>query len=458
MSTLWGKNPRAQQAAGRTAFFYLMPVDRAALLASLAREREERRALAAASGPISVGAAASDASADERRTAREALMQKLLSERGARSVGAEGAASSRPAEPRTAWKEQNYARENQLEAEHAQPAHVADQTSSSSFALPEEAEAAGGDGGEPSIAAHDAVAREREALEADALALGAMGAAELVELAALDGVAQVASLAPAAAVELLDLRLEARHTVEAGAARRETWQPSRKMAAAAPPKPKPAAAATASPREQRAKPSVPAAAGSGCRSCGGGGGGAAAAKDKSAVPLAFGSRPQLTPRRKSSGSDGGKQPGADPAAECSFQPQINERSSKLAEVARRESSGGTSEGWSARLATQRAAEFAKREVRRMEAERAKLAECTFTPSINPASAGRWAGRAKGGKAAHTGKGGWREDASDAAKPIGERLHSEADRRAEMRERSRIASEQWELDAHSFAPYAGDTST
>ena len=42
--------------------------------------------------------------------------------------------------------------------------------------------------------------------------------------------------------------------------------------------------------------------------------------------------------------------------------------------------------------------------------------------------------------------------------VGERLHVDADRRSEMRERSRIACERWELSNHRFAPHINPTSS
>ena len=52
----------------------------------------------------------------------------------------------------------------------------------------------------------------------------------------------------------------------------------------------------------------------------------------------------------------------------------------------------------------------------------------------------------------------REAAQSSGKPAAERLHTEADRRAEMRERSRVASERWELSNHRFAPHINPTSS
>ena len=83
----------------------------------------------------------------------------------------------------------------------------------------------------------------------------------------------------------------------------------------------------------------------------------------------------------------------------------------------------------------------RRERERLEAEKERMAECTFAPSINPKSA---AAAASGFEAR-----------GDGSAP--DRLHHDADARAEQRERARMQSEAWEVAIHPFAPQINPTS-
>ena len=92
----------------------------------------------------------------------------------------------------------------------------------------------------------------------------------------------------------------------------------------------------------------------------------------------------------------------------------------------------------------------------MEAERERLAECTFAPRINTTK-GSAAPRCDLARpdapttprqAHSSSRGGFGPQEEMHKKvPAGERLHVDADRRAEMKERSRVASERWELAHH-----------
>ena len=128
-----------------------------------------------------------------------------------------------------------------------------------------------------------------------------------------------------------------------------------------------------------------------------------------------------------------------------FQPKINSRSVKLAE--KRDGSCYS------RLSSQRAEAYAKRELQRMDMERERLEDCTFTPRINTPKAGVGRKSVGGGGGASGGAGGGNRRLS-----AGERLHHDADRKAEMLERKRVASERWEVSSHRFQPHINPTSS
>lgn len=136
---------------------------------------------------------------------------------------------------------------------------------------------------------------------------------------------------------------------------------------------------------------------------------------------------------------------AEREAHCTFAPQINRHSVQLVEKDADKRGRGLYE----RLATQKVEAYAKREMLRMEAEHEKLSECTFAPKINSDKS-----RVGGGEGHGVGVSG---GGQVKKLPAGERLHADSDRRSEMRERSRVASERWELSNHSFAPYINPTS-
>ena len=125
-----------------------------------------------------------------------------------------------------------------------------------------------------------------------------------------------------------------------------------------------------------------------------------------------------------------------------FQPKINSRSSKLAE--KRDGS------CTSRLSSQRAEAYAKREIQRMDMERERFEDCTFTPRINAPRAG--------GSKKSSGGPDRGADSGNRRLSAGERLHYDADRKAEMLERKRVASERWEVSSHRFQPHINPTSS
>jgi hypothetical protein len=329
----------------------------------------------------------------------------------------------------------------------------------------------------PGPGALAAAAREAAALQADAIDLGAMGTAEL-DAIGQQAAAELDRLGARGASALASTMVGTRNgegaAVAAAPASAASRAAPRELDASAnednaipaprpPPSPMaPSSIPRASPPYAQRKRHPSAAAKP-----------AAAARTKAVGGLGgVGNRASSTPQKstvadakKGSGTVSGGEvarasssPAGEPGGggahteETSFQPRINQRSARLA-AAR----DGTCYS---RLSSQRAEAYAKREIQRMEHERDQLAECTFTPKINrPQSAGvkqRGGGASSGAGGGTSGaKGGENHCRRVSA---GERLHQEADRRAEMRERTRVASEMWERSSHRFAPHINPTSS
>lgn len=95
--------------------------------------------------------------------------------------------------------------------------------------------------------------------------------------------------------------------------------------------------------------------------------------------------------------------------------------------------------WEAR----RDAALSRKLQQKREYEEEKLAECTFAPTINPQSAAAVAAAA----AAAAAQGGQPR----AREPVAERLHHEADHRAQLRDRARRLNEEELLASLPFAP-------
>ena len=434
-------------------------------LEELRREREQTRAAAIAEDE--------DEAMAQRRQERNVLVQRLLSERGAGAV---------PPPPRTAWDEHLDRHTSRLQAElglsaGARPATTTATTASDALAH---------------------AAQEQAALEADALQLGAVGVTDLeamgqqaaVELDRLGAFGASALAASMTASDAPEAELSALGKV-----------PQR----AAPPY------VSLSPGRER-----PGGAASGVSKRGGDHGAKGSAHDSvarggrggAASSRGRGGKPPAAPASKGAGKGGGTTsspaisgappssrsstagtasaapaatvattpPSARGAAEAgvsdgdgySFQPRINERSAKLA--------SSRDGNCYSRLASQRSEAYAKREIQRMETEKDRLAECTFAPQINIRNAAAKAdgaparadGAPSAGRAATTrrasagfgGRAGGGEAGGSGGKKLsaGERLHREADKRAEMKERTRVAQEQWELRHLSFAPHINPVST
>ena len=200
------------------------------------------------------------------------------------------------------------------------------------------------------------------------------------------------------------------------------------------------AAAAASAAEARAAEVLAAAAAGLTRSAPG-----ATSRPRTAAPSGGSGIKPPAARRKSTGSNPASRVGSRPSSaprqrpstpppdeDLTFRPKINAKSAAM--VAQR---GGN-------LHTRMAAHqkgIERRERERLEAEKVRMAECTFAPSINPKSA---AAAASGFEAR-----------GDGSAP--DRLHHDADARAEQRERARMQSEAWEVAIHPFAPQINPTS-
>ena len=416
--------------------------ERERILASLRREREERRATELASyapapDPAAAAAADEDSTWEQRRMERIALVQRLLSEREATAA---------IAAPRIAWEDRLERHTSRIESELGLSRSREESPRKSKPNTPARA------GGELKFArsgldeALEKAARDRAALEADALSLGALGAAELDaigtqaqdQLERLGAGANGAREGPSAAPQRSGIPSPAPRTAPPYRAIGQPPQPP------PPPPPPPAACggkraapavpagSCATPRAASAQSQQPARSSTGRLSMGGGGG---------AGP--FG---EATAARAESSKGKDKMPLPTGFDACTFQPAINQNSARLVD----KDADKRGHGLYARLASQRVEAYAKRELLRMEAEREKLAECTFAPKINPTSAGAKTPAPKGG----SGGGG---DGTGRKMAAGERLHADSDRRSEMRERTRVASERWELSNHSFAPHINPTS-
>lgn len=451
------------------------------VLEQLKLERQQARAAAAAAAASAGGTAAasnavdgSGSSAEQRKAERNALVQKLLSERNA-----SGGAAVAPTGTRTAWEDRIDRHATQLQEELGLGK---DRAATSTTRQQRSA----------SADAYERAALEQAALEADALDLGALGAAELDAIgqqaaAELDRLgARGASALASALAEAGDMfpfpRTSTQQHADADVDPRGKGAAIPMSASAIPRTSPPYASRTQASAQSgtaggAASGRQPAAAAVSAtkppRSSIGGGQG-------SATPGASGIRPP-SPRVKTGGrpsfaaapatptgaagdeGEGGERTGGGYGGSYgrgggggaadggyTFQPRINSKSAKMAEQKR--------DGpLHARLASQQAEAYTKRETARIEMERQKMQDCTFAPTINktrPKSARASVGGGKEGG----GKGGGGGEDPNRSLPAGERLHRDADRKAEMAERKRLASERWAASSHRFAPHINPTST
>ena len=401
------------------------------MLAQLAAEREKRRTTAA------TGAAPDDS---QRKQERDALIERLLEERKERK-GRE----QQPPPPRTAWETTQDRNERRLEHElrvgacapsgrdaAAAASDAGDDAILSGLPPPHYPEEYidGGrvvpdsdldDAGMADFYMHD----EGTALAFDGSDLALDEDVSLAEVVARADAAMAATGYAGGGRDVDDL-------LPSGAPVPQPWLEQTPAAAAG------SGAAPAGPTPSTND--APAAVAKATTS---------AAKATAAAKAAATAAPAAAP-----GGGGSGRQRLEPDAPPSFKPQINPRSAALASAQR----GGD---WASRLASQRADEFARREERRRTAEKAKMAECTFTPklatkqaSATGGSGGGGGGRSGGGGGRSGGGGGGRGRgrAGLFGGEVSERLYNDADTRAEMRERRALASEQWEVASFPFQPH------